>query len=89
MGRLVSAVRLNWWRRKEVKVHVGKGDSCVSRHCSEGKSNILLSVFPDYISLVCFSAAHWGDTSERCVLEEHAAFPLDVGLTGDLRGSSG
>lgn len=45
MGRLVSAVRLNWWRRNEVKVHVGKGDSCVSHHCSEVKSNILLSVF--------------------------------------------
>lgn len=55
----------------------------------ELKSNVLLSVFHDYISLACFPTAHWGDPAGSCGLEEHAVFTLDVGLTDDLRGSSG
>lgn len=52
-------------------------------------SNILLSVFHDYISPVCYSAAHWEATSKYGGLEKHAVLTKDVGLIDDLRGSSG
>lgn len=53
------------------------------------QSNILHCVFPDSISLLCYSAAHWEPSSEDCVPEKPAAFLLDAGLMDDLRGSSG
>lgn len=52
-------------------------------------SNILLSVFHDSISPVCYSAAHWEATSKCCGLETHAVLTKDAGLMDDLRGSSG
>ena len=71
MGSLGNVVRLNWWRRNEVKVCVGESDSCVSRHCSKrGQSQHFALCFFMIQFHMCLSSA-CGETPRSCVLESH------------------